>query len=429
MVSKDPYLVSIDIGSNSIKLAIAKSSLDDQGKVQILALVEKPSAGIKRGVITSMTEATESLIETVAQAEAIVGLPIKRAIFGISGTSVSFVNSEGLAVISRPNGEIQEEDVERVIQDSLAKAFGVGNSEIIHVIPKTFRVDNQSGIRYPVGMLGNKLEAKTLIISVETSFLRNFTKVITQAGIEIIDQIYTPLAASNFLFSTRQKKSGTLLVDIGYASTSYIIWENEEIFASGVIPIGGDHITADLAVGLQTTIEMAEEIKKQYLDLSDNNLDNLEEVEMYNPDLQINEIFKLEDIREYGRARVEEIFIYINRELQKIGKKGKLPGGVILIGGGSALKGVEDVARYILKLAIFKYQFDPKKIDFLPDYNGDPAFINVISLAAYYLFQAEEINYSKVNKNTFVSKTLPSNSNLTSNDSLLSWLRKLWPFS
>jgi hypothetical protein len=93
------------------------------------------------------------------------------------------------------------------------------------------------------------------------------------------------------------------------------------------------------------------------------------------------------------------------------------------------LKGIEDVARYVLKLAIFKYQFDPKKIDFLPDYNGDPAFINVISLAAYYLFQAEEINYSKVNKNTFVSRTLPSNSNLSNNDSWFSWLKKLWPFS
>ncbi len=428
-MSRDPYLVATDIGSNSIKLAVAKSSLDDQDKVQILALVEKPSSGIKKGIITSMTEATESLIDVVAQAESIVGLPIRKAVFGISGTSVSFVNSEGLAVISRPDNEIQEEDVERVVQDSLTKAFGVGNSEIIHIIPKAFKVDNQSGIRYPVGMLGNKLEAKTLIISVETSFLRNFTKVITQAGIDISDQIFTPLASSNFLFSTRQKKSGTLLVDIGYASTSYILWENEEIYASGVIPVGSEHITADLAVGLQTTIEMAEEIKKQHLDLSDNVSDDVEEIEMYNPDLQINETFKLEEIRDFARARVEEIFIYINRELQKIGKKGKLPGGVILIGGGSALKGIEDVARYVLKLAIFKYQFDPKKIEFLPDYNGDPSFINCIALAAYYLFHSEEINYSKASKNAFTARISQSNTNSDIGSVFGTWLKKLWPFS
>ncbi len=427
-MSRDPYLVAVDIGSNSIKLAVAKNSLDDQDKVQVLALVERPSSGIKRGVVTSMTEATEALIEVVAQAEGVVGLPIKRSVFGINGTGVSFINSDGLVVISRQDNEIQEEDVERVIQDSLTKAFGVGNNEIIHIIPKACKVGNQSGIRYPVGMLGNKLEAKTLIISVETSFLRNFTKVINQAGIEISDQIFTPLASSNFLFSTRQKKSGTLLVDVGYSSTSYILWENEEIFASGVIPVGSDHITSDLAVGLQTTIEMAEEIKKQHLDLSDGVSNDLEEIEMYNPDLQINETFKLKDIRDFARARTEEIFIYINRELQKIGKKGKLPGGVILIGGGSALKGIDDVARYVLKLAIFKYHFDPKKIEFLPDYNGDPSFISSIALAAYYLFHSEEINYSKATKNTFAAR---ANINIggESKNSLSDLFRRIWPFS
>jgi cell division protein FtsA len=420
--------VAIDIGSNSIKLAVAKNSLDDQDKVQVLALVERPSSGIKRGVVTSMTEATEALIEVVAQAEGVVGLPIKRSVFGINGTGISFVNSEGLVVISRQDNEIQEEDVERVIQDSLTKAFGVGNNEIIHIIPKAFKVDNQSGIRYPVGMLGNKLEAKTLIISVETSFLRNFSKVINQSGVEISDQIFTPLASSNFLFSTRQKKSGTMLVDIGYSSTSYILWENEEIFASGVIPVGSEHITADLAVGLQTTIEMAEEIKKQHVDLSDGAVDELEEIEMYNPDLQINETFKLSDIRDFARARTEEIFIYINRELQKIGKKGKLPGGVILIGGGSALKGIDDVARYVLKLAIFKYHFDPKKIEFLPDYNGDPAFINSIALAAYYLFHSEEISYSKASKNNFSARTGVGSGGGEGRNTLNNMFKKIWPW-
>lgn len=427
-MSRDPYLVAVDIGSNSIKLAVAKNSLDDQDKVQVLALVERPSSGIKRGIITSMTEATEAVIDVIAQAEGIVGLPIKKAVFGINGTSVSFVNSEGLVVISRQDNEIQEEDVERVIQDSLTKAFGVGSNEIIHIIPKTFKVDNQSGIRYPVGMLGNKLEAKTLIISVENSFLRNFSKVIHQAGVEIMDQIFTPLASSNFLFSTRQKKSGTLLIDIGYASTSYILWENEEIFASGVIPVGSEHITADLAVGLQTTIEMAEEIKKQHLDLSDEVDDTIEEVEMYNPDLQINETFKLSDVRDFARARAEEIFIYINRELQKIGKKGKLPGGVILIGGGSALKGIDDVARYVLKLAIFKYHFDPKKIEFLPDYNGDPSFINAIALAAYYLFHSEEISYSRMSKNHFTERVSMRSNGADNNKGWGALFKKLWPW-
>ncbi|NJS41781.1 hypothetical protein HC766_05635, partial [Candidatus Gracilibacteria bacterium] len=127
--------------------------------------------------------------------------------------------------------------------------------------------------------------------------------------------------------------------------TSYIVWENEEIFNSGIIPIGSDHITADLAVGLQTTIELAEEIKKQHLNLDPDSDNQDEEVEIFNPDLQINETFKSSEIVDYAKARTEEIFIYLNKELRKLGKNAQLPGGAILIGGGASLKGIEEVAK------------------------------------------------------------------------------------
>jgi cell division protein FtsA len=397
-VPKDPYLVAIDFGSNSIKLAVAKDSLDDQDKIQILALVERPSSGIRKGIVTNMSEATEALIDIINQAESIIGLPIRRAVVGINGLGVTFTNSEGLVIVSRQDNEISETDVDRVIQDSLTKAFGINNNEIIHVIPKSFTVDNQQGIRYPVGMVGSKLEAKTLVVSVETSYLRNFTKVFNQASIDISNQFFSALASSDFILTSRQKKAGTVLVDIGYSSTSYIVWENEEIFASGIIPIGSDHITADLAVGLRTTMEMAEEIKKQHLDLYDGE-EKTDEVEVFNPDLEINENFKLSEINTYARARAEEIFLYLNKELRKVGKNSQLPGGAVLIGGGSSLKGVDDVAKDILKLPIFKYTFDRKSITFVPDYNNDPSFINSIALAAYTLYHSEESNYNnKINR-------------------------------
>jgi len=426
-VARDPYLVAIDIGSNSIKLAVAKDTLNEQDKIQILALVERPSAGIKRGVITNMNEATEALIEIVAQAESIIGLPIKRGVFGINGIGVTFTNSSGLVVASRPDGEILESDVDRVIQDSLTKAFGIENNEIIHVIPKSFAVDNQQGIRYPVGMIGSKLEAKTLIVSVETSYLRNFTKVIHSASIDIDDQIFTPLAAGDFLFTVRQKKAGTVLIDIGYSSTSFIVWENEEIYSSGVIPIGSDHITADLAVGLQTTMEMAEEIKKQHIDFTKfyDKTDLTEEVEMFNPDLQINERFKISDIHMCARARVEEIFVYLNRELTKIGKSSQLPGGAVLIGGGSSLKGIEEVAKDVLRLPIFRYNFDRNRIEFVPDYNGDPGFVNVIALASYYLYHSDDVSYSGQRSSSSGQRQNPGSDgqNIFGNV-----FKKIWPF-
>ncbi len=404
-MAKDPYLVSVDIGSNSIKLAVAKDVLDEKDKVQVLALVEGPANGIKKGVITNMSEATESLIEVINQAESIIGLPIRRAVVGVNGSGITFISSEGLVVISRRDNEVSEIDIERVIQDSLQKAFGLMNNEILHVIPKSFKVDNQAGIKYPVGMIANKLEAKTLIVSMETTHLRNFSKVFSQANLEIYDRIYTPLASSDFILSVRQKKAGTILIDIGHYSTSYIVWENEEVASSGVVPIGSEHITADLAVGLQTNMEMAEEIKKQYLDLSNSDDDDefldddelfagIDEIEMYNPDLQINETFKNSEIKEYSKPRVEEIFLFINRELRKIGRS-SLPGGAVLIGGGSNLKGIDKIARNILKMPIFKYVFDKKQVDFVPDYNNDPAFVNCITLAAYSLYHQEDIDFQQ----------------------------------
>lgn len=423
-MARDPYLVAIDFGSNSIKLAVVKDAFQESEKVQVLALVEKPSAGIKRGIVTNMSEATETLIDIVNEAESIIGLPIRKAIVGIGGMGVTFTNSDGLVIISRPDNEIQEGDIDRVIQDSLTKAFGINNNEIIHVIPKNFAVDNQAGIRYPAGMIGSKLDARTLIVSVETSYLRNFTKVFNQATIEITNQFYTPLATSDIVLTNRQKKAGTILIDIGYSSTSYIIWENEEIVTTGIIPIGGDHITADLAVGLQTTIEMAEEIKRQYLDVRHESDQDIEEVEMYNPDLQINETFRISDIRTFARARVEEIFLYINKELRKIGKNAQLPGGVVIIGGTSSLIGIEDIAKDMLKLPIFKYSFDRNQFDFVPDYNGDPSFVNAIALAAYAMYHAEDMNYSRMPRNQAQGRSQQS-----SQGSLKDMINKIWPFS
>ncbi len=404
-MARDPYIVAIDIGSNSVKLAVAKDVLDDKDKVQILALVEGPANGIRKGVITNMSEATESLIEVINHAESIIGLPIKKAVVGVNGSGITFINSEGLVVISRRDNEVSEVDIERVIQDSLQKAFGLGSNEILHVIPKSFSLDNQNGIKYPVGMIANKLEAKTLVVGMETTHLRNFVKVFSQANLEIYDRIYTPLASSDFILSIRQKKAGTILIDIGHYATSFIVWENEELIGSGIVPIGSEHITADLAVGLQTNMEMAEEIKKQYLDLAeedDEELKDIDEIEMFNPDLQINESFKLSEIREYAKPRVEEIFLFISKELRKLGKN-SLPGGAVLIGGGANLKGIDRAAREILKLPIFKYVFDKKQMEFVPDYNNDPSFINCITLAAYSLYHQEDIDFQQKftqNKNT-----------------------------
>jgi cell division protein FtsA len=331
-------------------VCVVKELLSDRDKLQVLALIDRPSAGIRRGIVTNLAEATEAVITAINDTEAIIGLPIRRSVIGLGGMSVSFTNTHGLVVVSRTDNEITDGDLDRVIQDSLTKAFGISGSEIIHVIPKNFSIDNQKGIRYPVGMTGSKLEVETLVISVENSYLRNFTKVVNQSNIDVLSQIYTPLAASDFILTGKQKKAGTVVVDIGYNSTSYIIWENEEILASGVIPVGSDHVTADLAVGLQTTIEQAEIVKTQYLDL--NASSTTQTIQIEDPDLHNTNTFSLSEVEEIAKLRVEEIFYLLNKELKKAGRAGKLPSGAVLVGGGSKLKGLADFAKNKLGLAV-----------------------------------------------------------------------------
>jgi cell division protein FtsA len=421
VANNDPYLVAIDIGSFAIKLVVAKNSLDVQNKVQILALVQRSSGGIKRGVITNMSEATEAIVEIINQAEGIIGLPIRQVIVGISGTNINFKNSEGLVVISHNDNEITENDVDRVIQDSLSKAYNIHNSEILHTIPKSFVLDNQSGIKYPVGMIGHKMECKTLIISTENSYLRNFTKVFNQANLGILEQIYTPLAASEFLLSQRQKKVGTILVDIGSNSTTFIIWENEEIVGSGVIPLGGEHITADLAVGLQTTIEIAEKLKKDYLNVFSQ---TSEEIEVFNDDTGMNEFFETGDLVNYARPRVEEIFYYLSKELKKIPRTTQTPGGIVLIGGGASLNGILEISRNILKLPTFKHNFDKSLVEFVPDYNNEPNFMNAIALSAYLLYHAEEISQTQ----KFSQNSPTQNQNKSEKGGFLEFIKKFLPW-
>ena len=427
-MSREPYLVAIDIGSNSIKLAVAKDGLEESSKMQILALIEKASFGIRRGLITNMQEATQSLTEVVTQAESVIGLPIRRAVFSINGMHVGFINCEGLVVVSRSDNEITESDIDRVVNDAILKAYGLNPQEILHVVPKSFSVDNQHGIRYPVGMIGSKLQTHALVITADNSYIRNFTKVINQAGMDVVENIYSPLAACDFVLSSRQKKAGTLVVDIGYSTTSYILCENDEIYASSVIPIGSDHITNDLAVGLGTTMEMAEEVKRQYLDLTDDYDNTISEIEMYNSETRVNECFKMEDVRHIARTRIDEIFTILRSEIKRLDRLGKLPGGVMLIGGGTNLKGIDNIARDVLKLPIFKYHFDNSKIDFIPDYNGDPAFINAISLLHYTMSHNSDNNKTLTRRKAVASAPTNINTKQQSSGEVNDIFKKLWPW-
>lgn len=420
IVAKESYIISIDFGTSSVKVVVARKS-PGTGKLQVMSLLEVESEGIKRGVITNMNKATDTIIKAINETENVIGLPVENAVFGVNGSGISFTNSEGLVINTSDDNEIGAEDVDRLIEDAVTKAFGIKNDEVLHIIPKNYIIDNNEGVKNPVGMVGSKIESQVLIVSAETSFLRNFTKAVEQADITINDKVFTPLASSDFLLSSRQKKTGSILIDIGYNSTSYVVWDDEEIVSAGIAPMGSDHITSDLAVGLQTTIETADVVKKNHLNLSDNLEEELGEVEIFNPEVQDNQVFNLDDAKLYAYARVEEIFSYINQELKEVDKYSRLAGGCVLIGGGSKLKGIEDVAKKVLRIPVFKPNVESLDSEFVPDYNGDPTYFNAISLASYSLF-----NPNHEGLETKMSS--PMNINLSGAKGIMKGFKKILPW-
>jgi cell division protein FtsA len=424
-VTSDQYLVAIDVGSSSVKLAVASRNLDEKGRVQIIALLERPSYGIKKGVITDMSEVSRAVYDVVAEAEAIVGINIREVLIGINAFGVDFIGSEGFIPLS--GQEVSEDDVDRVIYDSLKKAYNLREKEILQFLPLSFSLDDQVGIKNPIGMVGQKLSCRTLTITADPGNIRNFSRIFTQAELDITDKLYMPFISSEMFLTERQKNVGAVFVDIGFSTTTFTAWVNDEIIGGGVLPIGSEKITSDLAYGLQTSIDIAEEIKKNHLDF---NLDKSlpEQFEIFDPETQINYNLNLKKIADYGKERVNEIFLLLIKRLYENFGKVKFSGGLVLGGGGASLKGIHEIAREITELPIYKNLYDDRKLKFILKFNYDPIYINVISMVMYALYHPEEIGQDKNIFDTLETrKSGFGRGRSKSNNGLFGILRKILP--
>lgn len=392
-MATDQYIVAVDVGSSSVKLAVASQNLDEKGRVQIFALLERQTYGIRKGVITDMGEVSSAVYDAVAEAESVIGISIREVIIGISAYGIDFVGSEGSIPLSE--NEVTEEDVDRVIYDSLKKAYNLRDKEILQYIPLNFMLDNQDGIKNPIGMVGDRLSCKTVTITAEPGNIRNFSRIFAQAELDIIDKLFMPFVSSELILTSRQKNVGAVLVDLGYSTTSYVVWMNDEIVGSGQINIGSEKITSDLAYGLQTSIDIAEEIKKDHLDLVGDDSNLPEEFEIFDPETRTNYTLNLKKINSFANQRVEEIFLMLLKKLYENFGRVKFPGGLVLTGGGANLKGIHEVARQIAELPVYKNVYSSKDIKFILDFDEDPIYANVIAMASFAVNHPEEIGLDK----------------------------------
>jgi cell division protein FtsA len=383
---RDNVIAGLDVGSTSIRLVIGQKITGPAGdELQIIGAVSGPTSGVSRGVVNSIEEATSSISACLEKAERLVGVPITKVWVSINDPYIKCERSKGVVAVGRSDGEINDNDVNRAIEAARALAVPV-NYEILHVIPIKFSVDNQGDVKDPIGMTGIRLEVETLIVQGLSTQIKNLTKAIYRTGLEIEDLVIAPLAAAEAVLSSKQKELGVALVNLGSSTTSLAVYEERNLIHTAVLPIGAEHITADIAIGLRCPINLAERIKKEYGTAIADSIDNGEEVD-------VSQLVKEEEVNddisyisrhylaEIISARVEEIFDKIDHEFKKIDRSGMLPAGIIFVGGGADLEGLVEASKKRLRLPAALGV--AKNVSVIIDKVKNPEFLTALGLVIW----------------------------------------------
>lgn len=354
---KDRIVCGIDVGSSKIATVIA--SIGDDERISLIGVAASNSKGVKKGQVVDIEEAVASITESIEGAERMAGCSISSAYVSIGGPQIESTNSHAVVAVAQPEGEIKEGDVLRV--NDAAKAIALPQSrEILHVIPRTFTVDGQEGIRDPVGMSGVRLETDTHIVTGATISMRNLIKCLGMVGIDVSELVFSGIASSTVVLTDTEKELGVVLVDIGGETTDIVIFVDGAIAYSSVIPLGARHVTSDIAVGLRISLESAEKIK-QWLSrpvrmavLPDGEKEPKKKEEEV---LDTKALGITEDVHKISRKaitdsiirpRLQEIFKFIGKEIKKSGFGAQVPSGLVICGGGAQTVGVLDQAKYVL---------------------------------------------------------------------------------
>lgn len=377
---RDQIITGLDLGTSHVRIAVAQRDAENPNNLQIIGLTEIPTQGISKGMINSIEDTVSSITAALEKAEKVTGLSIGNIFAGVSGSHITAEAGRGVVAVSRVNGEIAEEDVARALE--AAKSAGLPpNKEILHIIPKSFIVDGQTSIKDPIGMTGIRLEVETMVIQGSNSQIKNLTKSVHRTGLNIEDLIYSALGTSEALLSNRQKELGAAVIDIGASNTNLTVFEGGELIHIAAIPLGSDHITADIAIGLRIDLDSAEKIKIESGCPTSGDIDKKEEINLADYGVEDDTSVSKKYLARIIEARVEEIFEKINEELRKIKREGMLPAGVILTGGGAKLAGIVEQAKKHLKLPARIGHVE--KVGSVLDKIKDPAFSTVVGLTIW----------------------------------------------
>lgn len=323
-----------------------------------------------------MDEFKKNIDDSLSEAERMTGEQVSAIYLSLSGTNIEVVTNNG--IISVPHGEVSTEDVNRVL-DMSQNGVDLMNKVVLKVIPEAFTLDMESGVKNPVGMSAKKLEVRSHIFCISSNILSNIKKGIYDVGVDILDIYPNVLAAPEAVLSKRQKELGVVCIDIGASTTDVAVYEEGSLIFASVIPIGGEHVTSDIALGARVSIDTAEKLKIEYgsVGLCKDEKTKDDEIDLAKISKNETTTISRKYLSEIIRARYSEIFYYVNNELKKIGKDGMLPEGAVICGGGAKARDLNDLAKEVLRLP--SMIGTPEDSDFISGTSiGDPMFAGII---------------------------------------------------
>jgi len=396
----EKLIVGLDVGTSKVCVVIGEVSRDNH--VNIIGVGQSASQGLSRGVVVSIEETAAAIAGAVEQAERQASLKIGSAFVGVAGAHISSINSRGIISVARPDRDITHEDVSRAIESARSVSIPT-QREVLHVIPRTFVLDGQDGVRDPVGMSGYRLEVETHIVTGGVSSLNNLFKAVQRVGLEVDELVLEPLAASEAVLSDAEKRLGVVLIDIGAGTTDIAIFMDGTIWHTAVLPVGGSQFTNDIAIVLRTPPEVAERLKLRHGDASvvgpdkeavgpgqhgakratsaEAPEDEMITVESFNggtlPPVSKNTLNEII----YSRAR--QLFEMVQAEIKKSGYDGMLPAGLVLTGGTVAMSGLAEAAAHVLKMPVRVGV--PRGLSGLSDTLGAPNYAASVGLVLWGL--------------------------------------------
>lgn len=375
MAKKDNIIVGLDVGTTKICAVVGEITHDG---VDIIGIGSHPSRGLRKGVIVNIEATVESIKRAIEEAEMMAGCDILSVYAGISGSHIKGINSH--SIVSVKNRLISEKDIERVIDGASAVVMPM-DREIIHVIPQEFIVDEQDGIKEPLGMAGAKFEANVHIVTASVSCIQNIIKCATRCGINVNDVVLAPLATAEACLTEDEKELGVVVVDVGGGTTDVVIYVNGSIVHTAVIPLGGIHITNDVAIGLRTPQLEAEKIKQKYGCALASLIKKDETIDVPSVGGRKSRVLARQILAEIIEPRVEEILTLVKNEIMRSGYEESIASGVALSGGVSIMEGVPELAEQIFDFPITRAV--PRSIGGLVEEVKSPMYSTGVGLVVY----------------------------------------------